>query len=107
MASSGGRCLALIFSNDGGRMAIARIALAILVALLLGACSGRPHGSLVATHQRPPGASVVDLLVVTTRSPDRVEPGVMFSGERGRGVAFADIAVSIPPQSRDRRSAMA
>ncbi len=78
-------------------MAFARIALAILVMLLLGACSGRPHGTLVATHQRPPGASVVSLLVVTTRNPDRVEPGVMFSGERGRSVAFADIAVSIPP----------
>lgn len=97
LASSGGRCLALILSNDGGRKTFARIALAMLVVFLLGACSSRPRGTLVATHQRAPGASIVDLLVVTTRSPDRVEPGVMFSGERGRGVAFADIAVSIPP----------
>ncbi|MEF3366614.1 alpha/beta hydrolase [Methylocystis sp. 9N] len=86
-------------------MAAQRIAL--LIALFLGAsslaaCAARPHGSLIATHQAPPGASVVDLLVVTTRSPDGVEPGVMFSGERGSSISFADIAVSIPPDANRR-----
>jgi esterase/lipase superfamily enzyme len=39
------------------------------------------------------------MLVATTRSDDAVPPGVMFGGERARGLAFADIAVSIPPDS--------
>ncbi|MGZ9086918.1 MAG: alpha/beta hydrolase [Rhodoplanes sp.] len=76
-----------------------RIILAALLALAFSACSSRPHGTLVATHQVAPGASVVDLLVVTTRQPNDSEPGVMFSGERGHGVHFADIAVSIPPDA--------
>ena len=73
-----------------------RIILAAFFALAVSACASRPHGTLVATHRVAPGASVVDLLVVTTRAPDPSEPGVIFSGERGRGVHFADIAVSIP-----------
>ncbi|MGD9658351.1 MAG: esterase, partial [Methylocystis sp.] len=73
--------------------------MAAFVALAVSACASRPHGTLVATHQVAPGASVVDLLVVTTRQADASEPGVVFSGERGRGVRFADIAVSIPPDA--------
>jgi len=76
-----------------------RIVLAALLALTFSACASRPHGTLVATNQVAPGGSVVDLLVVTTREPDQSEPGVMFSGERGHGVHFADIAVSIPPDA--------
>ena len=38
------------------------------------------------------------MLVATTRAPV-IEPGVMFGGERGIGLHFADIAVSIPPDS--------
>ncbi|MGE4172394.1 MAG: alpha/beta hydrolase [Methylocystis sp.] len=70
-----------------------------LLALAFSACASRPHGTLVPTHQRVPGASVVDLLVITNREPDVAEPGAMFSGERGRGVSFANIAVSIPPDA--------
>ncbi len=76
-----------------------RIILAAFFALAVSACASRPHGTLVATHRVAPGASVVDLLVVTTRQPEMSEPGVIFSGERGRGVHFADIAVSIPPDA--------
>jgi esterase/lipase superfamily enzyme len=36
-------------------------------------------------------------MVATTRADDPVAPGVMFNGERARGLAFADIIVSIPP----------
>ncbi|MBM3654195.1 MAG: esterase, partial [Alphaproteobacteria bacterium] len=39
-----------------------RIILAGFFALAFGACASRPHGTLVATHQVAPGASVVDLL---------------------------------------------
>ena len=80
-------------------MARGRIILAALFALAFSACASRPHGTLIPTHQLAPGASIVDLLVVTTREPDPLEPGVMFSGERGRGVHFADIVVSIPPDA--------
>lgn len=75
---------------------------AIVAVLFLGAagCGGRPHGVLVATHQAPPaGASVVNMLVATTRAPNETEPGEMFSGERGGALSFADIAISIPPDA--------
>ncbi len=38
------------------------------------------------------------MLVVTTRAPDQ-DPGVLFSGERGR-MSFAEIVVSLPPDAR-------
>jgi esterase/lipase superfamily enzyme len=39
------------------------------------------------------------MLVATTRAEVSEPVGVMFSGERAHGLAFADIAVSIPPDS--------
>ncbi|HEY8579733.1 MAG TPA: alpha/beta hydrolase [Beijerinckiaceae bacterium] len=45
-----------------------------------------------------PGASRVEMIVATTRSDD-APPGELFSGERGVGLRFADIAVSIPPDA--------
>jgi esterase/lipase superfamily enzyme len=39
------------------------------------------------------------MMVATTRAEVAEPPGVMFSGERARGLAFADIAVSIPPDA--------
>jgi esterase/lipase superfamily enzyme len=76
-----------------------RAGLAALVLLGAGACAGRPHGVLVATHRTPPGASLVQMIVATTRAPDNSEPGEMFSGERGGALSFADITVSIPPDA--------
>ena len=75
-----------------------RAAAAILVFALIG-CAGRPSGNLIAVSASAPGASAVDMLVATTRSDDAVPPGVMFGGERAHGLAFADIAVSIPPDA--------
>jgi esterase/lipase superfamily enzyme len=43
-----------------------------------------------------PDSSHVEMLVATTRAPD-ASPAIMFSGQRGEGVAFADIEVSLPP----------
>jgi esterase/lipase superfamily enzyme len=75
-------------------MAAKRLVMAAAVALA--ACSGRPEGVLVA--QLPaPGTSRVEMLVATTRSAEGAGPGDLFTGERGRDLAFADIAVSIPP----------
>ncbi len=72
--------------------------LLLAVSLLAAAgCGGRPHGVLLPVHAQPPGTDLVNMLVVTTRSEDP-EPGVMFSGERGDHISYADIAVSIPKE---------
>jgi esterase/lipase superfamily enzyme len=72
---------------------------ALVVVLGLGACAGRPSGNLVAVSSSAPGASAVDMLVATTRSDEGVPPTVMFNGERGIGLRFADMAISIPPDA--------
>ncbi|MBA4785047.1 MAG: alpha/beta hydrolase [Rhizobiales bacterium] len=74
--------------------------LAALVPLLLAAtlsgCAGRPEGVLVPTASAAAPGEQVDILVATTRQPSK-DPGILFSGERGRGLEATDIAVSIPP----------
>ncbi len=65
----------------------------------LGGCAGRPSGNLIPVSASAPGARSVDMLVATTRAEDLAPAGIMFSGERGRGLAFADIVVSIPPDA--------
>ncbi len=67
------------------------------LATLAAGCSTRPYGDLVVGTSAP-GASTVDLLVATTRAPVVDPPGVMFGGVRGRGLDFADIVVSVPPE---------
>src|SRR5271166_3863193 len=70
-----------------------------LLALGLSGCAGRPSGNLVVVSASAPGASTVDMFVATTRANVSDPPGVMFNGERAAGLAFAGIAVSIPPDS--------
>ncbi|MDQ0504635.1 alpha/beta hydrolase [Xanthobacter agilis] len=57
----------------------------------------RPEGVLIPVAV---GAEVaadkVDMLVATTRAPSETA-GVVFSGERGDSLSFANIVVSIPP----------
>ena len=60
----------------------------------LSACSGPPRGLLV-TEDVPATTDRVDLLAVTTRAPSE-DRGVLFGGERGSGVSFSNIVVSIP-----------
>lgn len=71
----------------------------VLVGLLAG-CGGRPKDVLlpVAIQAPVPGSSTVDMAVATTRQRSTV-PGQMFTGERGRAIDFANIVVSIPPDS--------
>ncbi len=71
----------------------------LALAFALAACAGRPEGNLVAVEASVAGASRVDMLVATTRAPVDAPQGVMFGGERGRGLRFADISVSIPPDA--------
>jgi esterase/lipase superfamily enzyme len=72
----------------------------VLSALILSGCNDRPRGTLVPIGPlgaSVPGASKVDMLVVTTRSPDGAAPGEMFTGNRADVPYFADVAISIPP----------
>jgi esterase/lipase superfamily enzyme len=43
------------------------------------------------------GATIVPILVATTRQPSRDDPGAMFSGERATAISYASVAVSVPP----------
>ena len=81
------------------RSSFRNFALPMLVALVLaGGCSDKTRNVLVPVAAPDPGASRVDLLVASTRRASTV-PGEMFSGERGDKLRFADISVSIPPDS--------
>ena len=71
-------------------------ALLLIAACGLASCASRPENVLVPVAANAPGASSVDMIVATTRRPvDDV--GELYSGERGSGLTFANIVVSIPP----------
>ena len=74
---------------------------AIALTTIAAGCASRPFGTLVPVAGAA-DASRVDLMVATTRAPVISPPGVMFGGARGRGLDFADIVVSIPPDSARR-----
>ncbi|MBX5001406.1 alpha/beta hydrolase [Rhizobium lentis] len=78
-----------------GRAALAGILVATMV---IAGCGGRPVGVMQAAGTVPPGTSKVDLLVATTRAADD-NPAVLFSGERGTGLAVIAVDVSIPPEA--------
>ncbi|MCX5516777.1 alpha/beta hydrolase [Kaistia algarum] len=65
---------------------------------MLSACGGRPEGVLEPVALTAAGTSQVDMAVATTRmrSDNRA---VLFTGERGQALDFANIVVSIPPAS--------
>jgi len=81
------------------RTLLLRACLAALAITVVAGCASRPHGVLVATHQKPPGVGLVNMMVMTTRAPDRTNPGAMFSGERAAEASYADITVSLPPDA--------
>jgi esterase/lipase superfamily enzyme len=58
------------------------------------ACASTPRGLLQPVAPAP-GTDRVDMLAATTRAPAD-DPGVLFGGERGEGVSFRNIVVSIP-----------
>ena len=66
--------------------------------MVLAGCGGRPVGVMQAAGTAAPGTSKVDLLVATTRAADD-NPAVLFSGERGTGLAVNAVDVSIPPEA--------
>jgi esterase/lipase superfamily enzyme len=79
------------------RTVAARLVLAIGL-FGLAACAGAPKGVLLPVAATAPGTSHVAMIVATTRGVAK-DPGVMFSGERGTEPHFAEITVSLPPDS--------
>ncbi len=71
--------------------------ISLLSAVGLSACAGRVNGVLVPTLVSEPGASNVSMFVATTRQPSDPADGLLFTGERGPSIHFAEIGVSIPP----------
>lgn len=72
---------------------------ALALSISLAACAGKPVGALGPVAAPDPAASRVDLMVMTTRSDAGVPSGEMFGGARSLAPAFADITVSVPPES--------
>jgi len=66
------------------------------LAIGVGACASTPTG-LLEPVAAAPGTDRVDMLTATTRSASP-DPGVLFTGERGDGVSFNNLIVSIPRQ---------
>ena len=76
----------------------ARRTLCLVFALGLASCDSAPENLLLPVSGTAPGASAVDVLVATTRR-SATDPGDLYSGERGGALTFADVVVSIPPDS--------
>ena len=75
-------------------------AASISLAIVLGACAGRPaQGVLVPVAQSAEGTSRVNVLVATTRQRSAADAGEMFNGERAEDVSYAAVTVSIPPDN--------
>ncbi|MGA9847007.1 MAG: hypothetical protein WBQ45_05135, partial [Roseiarcus sp.] len=87
-----------MLKETAARRPRAAILVVLGFAIVAAGCSSRPYGNLIVGTSAP-GASQVDLLVATTRAPVLEPPGVMFGGARGRGLDFADVVVSVPPDS--------
>jgi esterase/lipase superfamily enzyme len=75
-----------------------RKALCLIFALGLASCASTPEDLFLPVAQTTPGASGVDMLIATTRR-SAADPGELYSGERGDALTFANIVVSIPPDS--------
>lgn len=76
--------------------------LCLAIAVFIGGCAGAPEGVLAPVSDTVPDASVLPIMVATTRAPTE-EPGFFYSGERGGAVDLNEIVVSIPPD-RNRTS---
>jgi esterase/lipase superfamily enzyme len=83
--------------HNSRRMHVAvRRAMMLLALVLVTACTAQNQGYLVPASSIGSQATLVDMLTVTTREPSD-DRGVVFGGDRGSGVSFSNIVVSIPP----------
>lgn len=67
----------------------------VLIGLSLARCSSLPEGMLAPSDVLP-GTATVDMLAVTTRASSD-DKAILFTGDRGREVGYANLVVSIPP----------
>jgi esterase/lipase superfamily enzyme len=85
-----------------GRAIVMRLAVRTIAAIAaltaLASCASNQFGFLVPVAGDG-GAATVHMLAVTTRAASEDE-GIAFSGDRGEGVSFTNIAVSLPPGRR-------
>ncbi|CAN7515698.1 alpha/beta hydrolase [Pararhizobium sp. LjRoot255] len=65
---------------------------------IVSGCGGHPKDVMTPVADTAPQSHKVDMLIATTRSQSTV-PGQMFTGERALAPNFADITVSVPPDS--------
>jgi esterase/lipase superfamily enzyme len=72
--------------------------LLLLLAFGLASCAATPENLFAPAAQTAPGASRVDMLVATTRRA-AADPAELYSSERGGSLSFANVVVSIPPDS--------
>ncbi len=71
---------------------------ALALSLVVAACGSTSEGVLEPVAASAPGATVLPILVATTRAPDG-NPGVLYSGERGPAIDLNELVVSIPPDA--------
>lgn len=74
---------------------VVRLLVCAAIGVLVG-CGGHAKNVLIPVADSVPTSTKVDMLVTTTRSRSAIE-GEMFTGERSKVPAFAEITVSIPP----------
>ena len=87
--------------NTATRRNAVRSVMLTLLAVTLAACATAPEAVMAPIGATAPDASVVSMLVATTRA-ETGEVGEPYSGERGSAVDVNEVEVSIPPD-RNRR----
>ena len=80
-------------SNVGEKTRTYSAVSAISIALVLGACAGRPSQGVLVPMATVEGASLVPIFAATTRQRSTTDPGEMFSGERAEELSFAEMTV--------------
>lgn len=81
-----------------GRGRITRAGALLIAALFVSGCAAQSDGLLVALADPALAERTLTVLAVTTRSPaGDAKPGVLFSGERGAGVHYVSLTLSMPP----------
>ena len=74
-----------------------RVLACVLVLGALSGCAGRPSGVLIPVPDDVPGTTRVNMVVTTVRA--RTDGPDIFTGERAQKPSYAEITVSIPPDS--------
>ena len=64
----------------------------------IGGCASTEHDVLIPVDVAVPGASTVDMLVMTTRARSAL-PGQIFDGERSSSSTLTNVVISIPPDA--------